>query len=381
MATGPVPVRHLEDPGAIEAACATWCDVPELGIDTEFERTRTFYARPALVQVRTPQAVILVDPLAIGDLSTMAGPLAAAGVVKILHACGEDLELLARLTGALPSPLFDTQVAAALLGWGLSTGYRTLVRDLLGVEIEKGETRSDWLRRPLSPAQIHYAAVDVEHLPALHRLLREQLAERGRLDWASEEFTRLAENAIRQTDPQRAWLRVPGAPELDPQGRAVLRALAAWREAQARSRDAARRFVLADPVLLEIARRRPASLRELASIPGLAREPRPVLATLLEQVAQALALPEDAWPEPAVQWQSLKPWQGLLDSLKARVRQRAEALGVVPEVLAQRRVLEALVRDVVVLGRADPPRELLGWRREVIGEELLGLVREHAGDG
>jgi ribonuclease D len=355
-------------------ASRTWAAAPVLGLDTEFVRTNTFFHKLGLIQVSDGLASWLVDPLAAPDLSPLA-EVFASPAVKVLHSASEDIEVFHRFLGALPQPLFDTQIAAALAGAGASLSYQKLVASQLGVDLAKGETRTDWLARPLSAAQLAYAAEDVAFLVPLYERLASDLESMGRLAWAFEDSAALLDTSRFEEEAGAAYLRVKGAGRLDRRQLAALRLLAAWRDSEARRRDLPRSFVLKEDLLLALASRRPKALRDLERLPFLVpRQAERDGETWLQLIAQVEILPESELP-PRIVGKPLSPAVRELENrLRERVRQKAAALNVPPEVLAPRRILDALLR--LTVGKADPrlPHELEGWRREVIGEDLLREV-------
>jgi len=376
---GRPPVR-LESGAALAAAARRWLAAPALALDTEFVRERTFYPRLGLIQVADGEAVYLLDPLAVPDLAPLAEACRADGTLKVLHSASEDVEVLYRALGAVPAPLFDTQVAAGLAGIGTAVGYQRLVAALLAVELPKGETRTDWLARPLSAAQLSYAAADVTWLLPLYERLRRELAAQGRLAWALADSAALLDTSRLTADADSAWRRVRGAGRLDRRQLGALRALAAWREREARRRDLPRGFVLRDEALLELAVRRPVEAEELRRVRGLevqqaARDGDGWLGLI--RAAQALdeeELPPAPWRPPAT-----AAVRELERRLRTVVRERAAALGLPPELLAPRRALDAVLKSALVDPEPRLPRDLGGWRREVVGEELLREAAAAAG--
>jgi ribonuclease D len=361
----------VETHAALAELSRRWAEAPVLALDTEFIRTNTFFHKLGLIQVADGRTSWLVDPLAVPDLSPLAAVLGSPGV-KVLHSASEDVEVFHRFLGALPEPLFDTQIAGAFAGAGAFLSYQKLVASWLGVELAKEETRTDWLARPLSAAQLAYAAEDVAHLVPLYERLRRDLESQGRLAWAVEDSAALLDTSRLEEEAETAYLRVKGAGRLDCRRLAALRLLAAWREREARRRDLPRGFVLKEDLLLALAARRPKSSRDLHRLPSF--NPRQAARdgdTWLQLLEQAENLPEADLP-PRITGKPLSPAARELESrLRERVRRKAAALGLAPEILAPRRILDALLR--LTAGKAEPrlPRELQGWRREVIGEELL----------
>jgi len=371
MTADPRAYVPIDSDGALAEVARLWAEAPLLGLDTEFIRTNTFYHRLGLIQVSDGRTSWLVDPLAARDLSPLAAVFRSPGI-KILHSASEDMEVFYRAFGVLPEPLFDTQIAGALAGAGAFLSYQKLVAAYLGVELAKEETRTDWLARPLSPAQLAYAAEDVAYLIPLHERLTAELGELGRLSWPFEDSAALLDTSRFAEDSEAAYLRVKGAGRLDRRQLAALQTLAAWRDREARKRDLPRSFVLKDDLLLALATRRPKNERELQKLPSLdARQAARDGAVWLQLLEEAAARPDAELPA-RITGKPLSPAvRDLENRLRDRVREKAAALNVPPEILAPRRTLDALMR--LTVGKPDPrlPRELQGWRREVIGEDLL----------
>lgn len=379
-------VHRVESPEALGRAVAAWEGASALALDTEFVRERTFYQRLGLIQVGVQagdgKAAYLIDPLAAGDLAPLRAPLGAAGVVKVVHSGSEDIEVFHRHLGVLPQPFFDTQIAAALAGHGYSLSYQRLVALLLGLELPKGETRTDWMARPLSGEQLHYAAEDVIHLLPVYERLRSDLEALGRLAWAFEESAELLDAGRFEEKPDTAFLRVKGAGRLRRRQLAALQKLAAWREQEARRRDLPRSFVLKDEVMLEIATRLPQTAPDLAKLsascaPRQSSRPARDSEILLGFVQEAIEMPEAELPREIERMPYSPAVKELEQKLRERSAVRAEELGLPVEILAPRRLLASLLRRAVECpGGRDPelPRELSGWRRAVIGEDLLAEV-------
>src|SRR5215469_14858071 len=356
VATGP----------ALAALTTALAGLARIGLDTEFLRERTYRAQLCLVQVATADEAVCIDPLALSDLAPLARVLAADGVLKVMHASRQDLEVLLPVAG-LTRPVFDTQIAASLTGLPAQVGYAEAVRRVLGQELDKSHTRTDWSRRPLSREQLVYALDDVRYLLPLAARLEEELARLGRLEWLAEELVTLGEVRTLTVAPEDAWLRLKGLRPLDPGRERLARALAAWRERSALEHDRPRGWILDDAVLRELVMQVPRSLAALAGIPqippGLVKRRG---AELLECVERAQvpqpppALPGRPRPDP------LKT--ALLKTLSSISQATARELNLVPEVLATRRDLEQLAD-----GRRDGAL-LRGWRRSVLGERLLAAL-------
>jgi ribonuclease D len=376
---GAQAVHLVESCEALGRAVAAWGTAPALALDTEFVRERTFYQRLGLVQVGDGRAAYLIDPLSAGDLAPLRAPLGSPGAVKVVHSGSEDIEVFHRYLGILPQPLFDTQIAAALAGHGYSLSYQRLVALLLGLELPKGETRTDWMARPLSCEQLHYAAEDVVHLLPVYERLRSDLESLGRLAWAFEESAELLDPVRFEEKPDTAFLRVKGAGRLRRRQLAALQRLAAWREQEARRRDLPRSFVLKEEVMLEIATRLPQTAQEFAKLSSCV--PRQTVRdgeTWLAFVQQALEIPEAELPREVERMPYSPAVKVLEQKLRERSAAKAAELGLPVEILAPRRLLASLLRLAVSGGPGETgprlPRELSGWRREVIGEDLLAEV-------
>jgi ribonuclease D len=355
--------------------CAQWRQLPYVALDTEFMRVDTFYPIAALLQIGDGRCAYLIDPLLISDWTAFAGLLEDSSVVKVLHACSEDLEVLWRLTGSLPTPLFDTQLAAGYLNIGFSMGYSRLVQSVLGLELPKGETRSDWLQRPLSDMQVQYAAEDAQHLAELYQALMPRLSE-DKCAWVLEDGAELVLNLQRESDPDKAYRDVKQAWKLKPQQLAVLKVIAAWRERQARIRNQPRNRVLREHSMWPLARTQPTDLTALARIEDM--HPRTVRQdgeTLLELIRTAAATPEQEWPSPLPEPLPLEV-SGLLKKLRAIGQREAEVLEIAPELMLRKKVLEALLKTGYPDGPYQLPDSLRGWRRARMGQALLDLLDE-----
>jgi len=350
---------------ALEEFAAHLLAQPRIALDTEFLRERTYRAQLCLVQLASPTQAACIDPLALSELGPLSQVLTAVAVPKVMHASRQDLEVLLPL--GLTHPVFDTQIAAALCGLPAQIGYAEAVRRLLGRELPKAHTRTDWSRRPLSADQVRYALDDVNYLLALATRLQEQLAALGRLGWLEEELAVLADEANLRTDPQQAWTRLKGLRELDSGRVRLAQALAAWREEAAITHDRPRGWILDDAVLREIVLQVPRSLEALQAIPelppGLLKRRGAELLALVEAAqipAPPPPLPGRARPDPS-RAALLKKLSGICHSV-------AGELQLAPEVLATRRELEALAEG------ARAGMLLQGWRRAVLGERLLAAL-------
>lgn len=372
-----IETQWVLDDAHLAHLCAEWRELTYVAVDTEFMRVDTFYPIAALLQVGDGRCAYLIDPLRITDWSAFAGLLDDPSVVKVLHACSEDLEVLWRLTGSLPKPLFDTQLAAGYLNIGFSMGYSRLVQSVLDIELPKGETRSDWLQRPLSEMQVRYAAEDAQHLAELYEALLPKLSEEKQA-WVLEDGDELVANLQRETDPDEAYREVKQAWRLKPRQLAVLRVLTAWRERQARARNQPRNRVLREHSLWPLARSQPADLVSLARIDDM--HPRTVRQdgeTLLELIRTAAATPEQDWPEALPEPLPLDA-SGLLKKLRAVGQQQAQVMDIAPELMLRKKVLEALLKSGYPDGPYVLPDSLRGWRRERMGQALLDVLEDES---
>lgn len=355
----------IESAAQLELAIKYWLQCDVIGIDTEFVRERTWRANLGLVQLSDGKKVWLVDPLKTGPLDPLSSLFENQAIIKILHAPSEDLDVLLYTTGAVPDPLFDTQIACAMLGQSLQMGYHTTVEWLLNITIDKDQTRSNWCKRPLLAAQIRYAALDVCLLPMMHRQLREKLKELNRESWLAEDCARLLSRAETPADPEQSWKRLNGNARLDGTSLAILKTLATWRDQEAERQNLARAFVIKDQALMTIANKKPGSLSALSGLgvwhPNAVQRHGPTLIGYIDEILQQglSATPPDV----------LKPeHRKLMNDMRKLVQQKATELSVDPALLASRRELEGLI----LLAADEPiPERFLGWRKDIITDELI----------
>lgn len=365
-----IEIHWILDDQTLAEHCQRWRELPFVALDTEFMRVDTFYPKAGLIQVGDGKRAFLIDPLKIRDWQPLAGLLEDSAVVKVLHACSEDLEVLLRLTGKLPQPLFDTQLAAGYLNIGFSMGYSRLVQDVLGLELPKGETRSDWLQRPLSDTQVSYAAEDAVHLAELFAALRPRLSD-DKYAWVLEDGAELVAQMRREVDPETLYRDVKLAWKLAPQQLAVLRELCVWREREARSRDVPRNRVLKEHSLWPMAKGQPDNLSALAKIEEM--HPRTIRQDgdyLIKLIKSAAAKPQEQWPEPLPEPLPIEA-AGILKRLRAIGQAEGERLGIAPELMLRKKALEALLKSGYPNGPYQLPDALRGWRRERMGQALL----------
>jgi ribonuclease D len=357
----------IESAAQLREALAEWLSCEVIGIDTEFVRERTWRADLGLVQLSDGKRVWLVDPLKTGPLDSLAALFETESVIKVLHAPSEDLDILFYVSGAVPEPLFDTQVACSMLGQSLQMGYHSTVEWLLELTIDKGETRSNWIKRPLRPAQLKYAALDVCLLPMMYRQLRSQLLELGRLEWLQEDCTRLLNKARTASDPTQSWKRINGNGRLDETSLAILQALCTWREAVAEKSNLARGFVIKDTALLTLANQKPGTLEALSKLDiwhpkSIQRHGQTVLNIIQQCLDRGLKSrsPADLEPEH----------RKLMSNMRRLVLERSTKLKLEPALLASRRELEGLILSP---GGEPVPERFLGWRKDIISDDLIAL--------
>ncbi len=373
---------HVNTNEALASLCDHWLTLPMVALDTEFQRVDTFYPIPGLIQIADDRACYLIDPLVIDDFSPLVAVFKAPDVLKIIHAGSEDLELFNHSLNALPSPIFDTQLAAAFVGWGFTMGLQRLVEHALGVQIGKGETTSDWLKRPLSEDQEVYAALDVAYLPAICEMLTQQLTEMGRLSWFQSEAEVALQQAI-DTDPEgkEYYRRFSQMWGLSDYKLAALRDLTMWREQQSRLRDVPRNRILRNQTIISIIQRWPKNSYELGRAEDIrhkvVREDGDTILAFLtnaSQSAEQCPIDSISRPLPII-------WNKRLKKLKAIARETAGRLNIMQEVLLRKKDLDALVRSKDDQGVYVLPDGLSGWRRPLIGDALLAQLEQFESNG
>lgn len=359
----------------LERLCERWSQQASIAVDTEFMRSTTFFPIAALFQVGDGQGCYLIDPLAIDDFSAFTAIMTNPKITKVLHSCSEDLEVFQTFLGVTPSPIFDTQHAAAIAGKGFSLGYAKLVEVMLGVEVPKSETRSDWLQRPLSQPQLQYAALDVAYLLVVYGLLLKQLKHDDRLSWVEDDCADTVAQAEMGTDYDQMYLKIKSAWKLNRMQLAALQALTAWREEQARERNIPRNRLIKERALWDMARYQPTELKQIAGLEGMtARMLKADGEQLLSIIAQQRQKPEYECPERMPK--PLPPEQGdLLKALKQYTRETAEKLVIAPEVLVRKKDYEDLVRSGMENHDYSLNERLSGWRRDVVGQGLLEIAQ------
>ena len=360
------PWEIIRTPGELDLALHRLEGSHFLALDTEFIRERTYQSRLCLVQLADENSIFLLDALALPSLDPLARHLANPAVTTVVHSARQDLEILLQVTGQLPARVFDTQVAAVLLGHGDQVAYSALVRDYCEVELDKTATRTDWSKRPLDMRQLDYAADDVRYLTHLFLTLEKALVACKRIAWMEEDCRLLCEPVLYAVDPWQAHLRIKGGRSLAGDSRRVLRWIAAWREEQAIQRDLPRQWILKDAGLLQIANRQAHNRIQLAQ---LSEVPETFInrfgSEINEAVHKALEAPREAQDETSPSGPPTAKEKAMLARLRKLLNERAEAVGIASGFLAPRRDLEQLVQGQVQIAATR------GWRREIIGDLLL----------
>ena len=360
---------------ALAAACSRLAAHPFVTVDTEFLRETTYYPKLCLIQMASAEEAVLVDPLAAGmNLDPFMTLMADKTVVKVFHSARQDLEIVWNLGGLIPAPLFDSQVAAMVCGYGDSVSYEQLVNDLAKARVDKSSRFTDWSRRPLTEAQLAYALSDVTHLVKVYEALMEQLLANGRLAWLDEEMAILTSPETYRADPENAWKRLVGRLR-KPREVAVLMELAAWREREAQARDVPRGRVLKDDALIDLATAAPRTaeaLGRLRSIPNGFERSR-TAADILEGVERGLARDPKTVPVPERSRRGATAG-AVVELLKVLLKAVAEQEGVAPKIIATTEDLDAIAEN----DEADVP-SLHGWRRSLFGEKALALKNGQLG--
>jgi ribonuclease D len=346
-----------------------------VGLDTEFLREKTYRAKLCLVQVATKHGIYLVDPLSGQDLSGLASLISDPDVEVLVHAGRQDFEIFFERYGAVPKNIFDVQLAAAFAGYGASLPYGRLVETITKTTLTKGESYTDWCRRPLTESQLKYAADDVRYLHVVAATIKDNLFASGRAEWARAEMEFFSDGSLYTTEPADAWRRVSGRGALSGKQMGILRALAAWRETAAQKRDIPRGWVIKDQSLIEIARKAPTNVGALKSLRGFApKEAERSGTDILAAIERGKDAPHfDAPPTPSRAAQArARTLSGLADAI---VRSRCEAAGIATELVATRGELEAVLSDIFSSGELSKEHRLLeGWRRDLAGDAVVALA-------
>lgn len=341
-----------------------------LAIDTEFIREKTYYPKLCLLQLATNDEVAIVDPFTVRDLSPLREIMRDPATVKLLHAGGQDLEIIYRELGILPDNVFDVQVAASLLGQSQQAGLASIVSAFLGVSINKSDSFTDWAIRPLAESQLAYAAGDVIYLPELHRVMTSRLEEMGRLHWLDDDFEAMCDPARYDEDPFERYKRLKRGNQLNRKQAAAAREVAAWREVEARERNVPRKWVLTDEQIVESCKRESKTIDELFLIRGMrnslsTRDARHVV----QLMVKAFASDPDSWPRQEMPGAPERNVDSAVDLLTALVRVRAKEEDIAMQTLASHGDLVQVAR-----GHFDGTPVMHGWRKKILGDDMAALL-------
>ncbi len=362
-------VHFIDNIDSLKAICEQFAQSEFLALDTEFVRQTTYYPILALIQICDGKQIAIIDPLAIEDLSSLMTVLYNKNITKAIHSARQDMEIFYYLNQSVPDALFDTQISAALLGYGEQIGYAALVKLLLNVDLDKSQTRTDWLKRPLTQKQIDYAADDVRYLAQLYPLQKAKLQSLGRLQWLEKDFQFLSSNSTYAPSPETIWKKTRGLNRLKKQKLAILKNLAALREELAIAQNRPRRRVMADELLLDLAMNPPAGDNELSGYKGLSTG-------FLQHNGQAIMSAIEAGlntadadcPQLPVYEKLSQNEEALADCLMAIMHLSAQNNNISPRCLCSRKELDALIKGQRELS------VLSGWRNELIGKHLLKFL-------
>jgi ribonuclease D len=362
----------IETTAELEAACKELAKSEFITIDTEFLRETTFWPELCLIQMASPTQEVLVDPLAKGiDLAPFFELMANPAVLKVFHAARQDIEIIVNRGNLIPHPIFDTQVAAMVCGFGDSVSYDQLVSRITGEHIDKSSRFTDWSRRPLSDKQLDYAIADVTHLRDVYLSLKQQLEREGRASWVAEEMAILEARETYEIHPDDAWQRLKMRLR-KPQELAVLKYVAAWREREARARNVPRARVLKDDAIYEIAQQQPKDAEALSRLRTVPKgwERSTSGGAVVEAVNEALALPKSEMPHLPRHAQAPEGTAAAAELLKVLLKLIAEKHGVATKVIANSEDIERIAAE----GEKADVAALHGWRRDLFGEAALQLI-------
>ena len=358
----------------LSAFCERAARFNAIAVDTEFLRERTYHPRLCLVQVATPDECVVIDVIAIDNLAPLAILMRDEGTVKVFHACSQDMEVLNYTLGALPAPIFDTQIAAAFLGERMQTSYNGMVHAFCGVTLPKSESLTDWSRRPLTPEQIEYALDDVRYLIKAYDVIMERLDESGRASWVLDEIKPLTDRSHYVVDRRVAFKRVKRVNSLTRRQLAVARELAAWREARAEYSNSPRKWLMSDEVLIALSKRPPHDAASLRRVRGTEQLSDADVAGALSVIARGESCPADKYPFIARTHKPASPeLESVIDLMYALIRLVGERSGVATAMIASR---DDLV-DYVDHPQDSPLRE--GWRFELVGTLIDDLLNGDIG--
>ncbi|MGH1537988.1 MAG: ribonuclease D [Gammaproteobacteria bacterium] len=360
--------RVLTTTQELNAFCKASHDVTWLALDTEFIREKTYYPNLCLVQIASEKDIVCVDTIAIDNLSSLKELLYQPSITKIFHSASQDLEIFVNLYDAVPTPMFDTQIAASLLGYGEQVSYAHLVNEICEIELDKSLSRTNWERRPLTEKEIRYAVDDVKYLAKVYLFLKDQLSENDRTHWAEFECNTLSALEKYKVNTNEIWKTVKGAGKLASHQLIALKQLAQWRELQAITENKPRRWILSDKALRSLAIEQPGDLDSLQQVEDIHSEHAGYAKSLLDEIKLAQNIPEENWPEASLVGPLSNEQRKLVKQAQSFIRTRAEELNISPSLLATRSVVEKLIRGKRKLDI------LSSWKKDLIGDELVELI-------
>ena len=353
------------------AFCNASHDVDWLALDTEFIREKTYYPNLCLVQIASQRNIVCIDTITIDDLSSLKELLYKPSITKIFHSASQDLEIFVNLYDAVPTPMFDTQIAASLLGYGEQVSYAQLVNEICGVELDKSLSRTNWERRPLSEKEIKYAVDDVKYLAKVYLHLKDKLSKSERSHWAEFECDNLSALEKYKIEASKVWKTVKGVGKLDSSQLNILKQLAQWREHQAIAENKPRRWILSDKALRNLAIVQPNDIDSLQVLEDIDRENNAYAETLLTEIQKAQSIPESEWPEARLLGPLSNEQRKLVKQAQIFIRERAEQLDISPSLLATRSIVEKLIRGKRELDI------LTSWKKDLIGNDLVELIESN----
>ena len=364
-------IQYINTAEQLATLCEDIHKASWLALDTEFLREKTYYSKFCLLQIATPEWVACVDPIALPDLDSLFDAINNPKIVKVFHSCHQDLEIFYQLTGKVPGPIFDTQVAAPLLGYQDNPGYAMLVSSLLNINLNKAHTRADWSKRPLSGEEIQYAADDVIYLCQIYQIMLQKLESLGRTDWLKHDFAELENPDNYQVVPEKAWLKIRGKNKLTTKQLSIVQALAEWREKTAQAENRPKTWLLRDELIFDMAKLQPETVTDLANIRSINEK---TVHRYGRKLCELVSIAKNNEPQPFKEKDRAakknQQHEAILDILTALVRIRAEENSLNPTILATRKDLEALLFHE----EEDCPL-LHGWRYSMAGKELVGILK------
>jgi len=371
-------MKYIDTDAQLAEVCQDWLTLDRIAIDSEFMRVDTFFPQLALIQVNDGSQTVLIDPISIEDWSPLRAVFTAESVVKVLHSPSEDFDAFYHNVGVLPSPILDTQLAAALASLGGIMGYQKLVKAILDIDLDKGETRSDWLQRPLSDSQLHYAADDVNHLLEIMGELESKLKALGRWEWLVEDCETMVTEWLNTQETGYSIDRIKKAWMLKPHQLNVLNQLLLWRESHCRKINKPRGHLLNDALMVEVATRLPQTVKQLSSLKGIRQATvRKEGDDIIALIQNCKEMPKESWPTrlPRPLSQAAGEW---FKSMRALVNKKAETLDIPPEMLARKKPMESLLRSAYPHGPFVLPEAFTGWREDQVGNDLVSLLNQLA---